>query len=557
MPQQQSIFDDPDRWQQVEQQGRQEAQQTAAETAGRPSIDRTAGEYLGRVWPQIRQAGANVGIGAAKGSPGLFMTNPYLAGPLAMAFQGGETIGDPKALAEKQRRFEQAHPHITAAYNRAASAIQSMITPRGTAQQLGYYAPAAAGLLATGIPGGAAGRMTRMLKQSPMLSAIGLEAARQLPVVGPYAQKIPRWVEALAALPMLRGMMGGAGGAPVAPGGAAGGPPEPFMRWMQPGEMPESSMGQMRQTPLPSPASIRQMPGEVQPERISPQQPTPAQPIGARPPWQLQLPGQPSAVLGEIPVRQGAGAELGGIRPAAQAPPAQAPPPWAGRYGRGPGEVAPEVIGRRATPKAGPAQARPAGQLQLQAHPAERAAAAWQAMNQHIRGAPSWQTATPEQFSNMVQQMPNLRAQAEAAAPAPQAAAAAPARAPATATGDPLYEDAVRHVRETGQGSTTLLQRRLKIGYGRAVDLIDQMEQNGVVGPARGAGAREVLNPTQGAAQAARAAAGQGAPTRVVKGEPLVRIGDQWINVRTGEPHTEPTGPIESKTRTREPHRRR
>jgi len=58
---------------------------------------------------------------------------------------------------------------------------------------------------------------------------------------------------------------------------------------------------------------------------------------------------------------------------------------------------------------------------------------------------------------------------------------------------DPLYEDAVRLVIEFGKASTSLLQRRLRIGYGRAAHLIDLMEQDGIVGAADGPKPREVL----------------------------------------------------------------
>jgi DNA segregation ATPase FtsK/SpoIIIE, S-DNA-T family len=58
---------------------------------------------------------------------------------------------------------------------------------------------------------------------------------------------------------------------------------------------------------------------------------------------------------------------------------------------------------------------------------------------------------------------------------------------------DPLYEDAVRLVVEFGKASTSLLQRRLRIGYGRAAHLIDLMEQDGIVGAADGPKPREVL----------------------------------------------------------------
>jgi S-DNA-T family DNA segregation ATPase FtsK/SpoIIIE len=58
---------------------------------------------------------------------------------------------------------------------------------------------------------------------------------------------------------------------------------------------------------------------------------------------------------------------------------------------------------------------------------------------------------------------------------------------------DPLYEDAVRLVVEFGKASTSLLQRRLRIGYGRAAHLIDLMEGDGIVGAADGPKPREVL----------------------------------------------------------------
>jgi S-DNA-T family DNA segregation ATPase FtsK/SpoIIIE len=58
---------------------------------------------------------------------------------------------------------------------------------------------------------------------------------------------------------------------------------------------------------------------------------------------------------------------------------------------------------------------------------------------------------------------------------------------------DPLYEDAVRLVVEFGKASTSLLQRRLRVGYGRAAHLIDLMERDGIVGAADGPKPREVL----------------------------------------------------------------
>lgn len=58
---------------------------------------------------------------------------------------------------------------------------------------------------------------------------------------------------------------------------------------------------------------------------------------------------------------------------------------------------------------------------------------------------------------------------------------------------DDMMRDAVRVVIEGRKASTSLLQRRLRIGYGRAARLIETMEEQGIVGPADGARPREVL----------------------------------------------------------------
>jgi S-DNA-T family DNA segregation ATPase FtsK/SpoIIIE len=58
---------------------------------------------------------------------------------------------------------------------------------------------------------------------------------------------------------------------------------------------------------------------------------------------------------------------------------------------------------------------------------------------------------------------------------------------------DPMYNDAVRLVFEFGKASTSLIQRRLRVGYGRAAHLIDLMERDGIVGPADGPKPREIL----------------------------------------------------------------
>ena len=58
---------------------------------------------------------------------------------------------------------------------------------------------------------------------------------------------------------------------------------------------------------------------------------------------------------------------------------------------------------------------------------------------------------------------------------------------------DVAWKDAVQVVVASGKASTSLLQRKLRIGYGRASRLIDMMEEQGIVGPASGSRPREVL----------------------------------------------------------------
>lgn len=59
--------------------------------------------------------------------------------------------------------------------------------------------------------------------------------------------------------------------------------------------------------------------------------------------------------------------------------------------------------------------------------------------------------------------------------------------------GDPMLDDAIECVVEAGQASTSLLQRRLRLGYARAARIIDMMEERGVVGPYEGSKPRQVL----------------------------------------------------------------
>jgi DNA segregation ATPase FtsK/SpoIIIE, S-DNA-T family len=58
---------------------------------------------------------------------------------------------------------------------------------------------------------------------------------------------------------------------------------------------------------------------------------------------------------------------------------------------------------------------------------------------------------------------------------------------------DPMFEDAARVIVRHQQGSVSLLQRRLKLGYSRAARIVDQLEEAGVVGPNDGSKARTVL----------------------------------------------------------------
>jgi DNA segregation ATPase FtsK/SpoIIIE, S-DNA-T family len=62
---------------------------------------------------------------------------------------------------------------------------------------------------------------------------------------------------------------------------------------------------------------------------------------------------------------------------------------------------------------------------------------------------------------------------------------------------DPLFEKAARIIVAAQQGSTSLLQRRMKLGYNRAGRLMDQLEAHGIVGPNQGSKAREVLIRTE------------------------------------------------------------
>ena len=58
---------------------------------------------------------------------------------------------------------------------------------------------------------------------------------------------------------------------------------------------------------------------------------------------------------------------------------------------------------------------------------------------------------------------------------------------------DAFFKQAAEIVVQTQQGSASLLQRRLKLGYNRAGRIVDQLESAGIIGPFEGSKAREVL----------------------------------------------------------------
>lgn len=65
---------------------------------------------------------------------------------------------------------------------------------------------------------------------------------------------------------------------------------------------------------------------------------------------------------------------------------------------------------------------------------------------------------------------------------------------------DPMYDEAVGLVRTLGRASISMLQRRMRIGYGRAARLVDTMEENGIIGPSQpGSQVREILDYGEGA----------------------------------------------------------
>lgn len=65
---------------------------------------------------------------------------------------------------------------------------------------------------------------------------------------------------------------------------------------------------------------------------------------------------------------------------------------------------------------------------------------------------------------------------------------------PSNGSTDPMLEDAIRTIKQHNQASTSLLQRKLSVGYSRAARLMDIMQEMGLIGPADGSKPREIIN---------------------------------------------------------------
>ena len=59
---------------------------------------------------------------------------------------------------------------------------------------------------------------------------------------------------------------------------------------------------------------------------------------------------------------------------------------------------------------------------------------------------------------------------------------------------DPLYDEAVKIVKEAKRANISFVQRSLRIGYNRAARLVETMEENGIVSPMDSSGKRKILS---------------------------------------------------------------
>ena len=59
--------------------------------------------------------------------------------------------------------------------------------------------------------------------------------------------------------------------------------------------------------------------------------------------------------------------------------------------------------------------------------------------------------------------------------------------------GDPLVAKAVSIIRETNKTSISFLQRKLKVGYNRAAEIVEELEERGLIGPDKGQGQRDIF----------------------------------------------------------------
>ena len=100
---------------------------------------------------------------------------------------------------------------------------------------------------------------------------------------------------------------------------------------------------------------------------------------------------------------------------------------------------------------------------------------------------PSSKSSQTAEYDDQI--LEEIERQAEATGKLP---AAAPAGA-GSMTDDEMLPAAIECVVEAGQASTSLLQRKLKLGYARAARIIDEMEARGIVGPFEGSKPRQVL----------------------------------------------------------------